>query len=201
MGTRGAYGFLIDGEEKVTYNHFDSYPSCLGLDVLNFLKETNRDELPEIARNIQLVKGNSKPTESAKNQCKAMGLFNGRVSEQSDDDWYCLLRNAQGQLNVYTEGFTYMIDCKKFLEDSLFCEWAYIINLDTKELEVYQGFNHNPKAAGRYAHLLETRQKEYRNPDEWYYGVELILTIPFTELNDWDEERFVNQLREEDEDE
>lgn len=26
MGTRGAYGFYIDGTTKVSYNHMDSYP-------------------------------------------------------------------------------------------------------------------------------------------------------------------------------
>jgi hypothetical protein len=33
-----------------------------------------------------------------------------------------------------------MIDSKGFLSDSLFCEWAYIINLDKEVLEVYEGF-------------------------------------------------------------
>jgi len=30
MGTRGAYGFRKNGIDKVTYNHFDSYPEQLG---------------------------------------------------------------------------------------------------------------------------------------------------------------------------
>ena len=38
-----------------------------------------------------------------------------------------------------------------FLHDSLFCEYAYIVNLDTEKLEFYIGFNKNPNAKGRYA--------------------------------------------------
>ena len=30
MGTRGAYGFRINDKDKVTYNHFDSYPDGFG---------------------------------------------------------------------------------------------------------------------------------------------------------------------------
>jgi hypothetical protein len=39
MGTRGTWGFVLDGEEKLTYNHFDSYPDCLGVEVLDALRE------------------------------------------------------------------------------------------------------------------------------------------------------------------
>ena len=39
MGTRGAFGFLVDGETKVTYNHWDSYPSGLGQDLVDTLTE------------------------------------------------------------------------------------------------------------------------------------------------------------------
>ena len=38
MGTRGAIGWSKGGVTKVTYNHFDSYPDGLGLDVVKYLK-------------------------------------------------------------------------------------------------------------------------------------------------------------------
>jgi hypothetical protein len=31
MGTRGAFGVFSDGTLKMTYNHYDSYPSGLGV--------------------------------------------------------------------------------------------------------------------------------------------------------------------------
>lgn len=42
MGTRGAYGFYKDGQNKLTYNHFDSYPEGLGNTVVDFCRATMR---------------------------------------------------------------------------------------------------------------------------------------------------------------
>jgi hypothetical protein len=54
-----------------------------------------------------------------------------------------------------------------FLSDSLFCEWAYIINFDDKLLEVYRGFNANQMARGRFAYRIKHQYSEY-------YGVKLV---------------------------
>ena len=68
-----------------------------------------------------------------------------------------------------------MIDSSGFLLDSLFCEWAYIVNLDTGKLELYRGFNKKP-SDGRYGNILEDKP-EWREAE--YYGVALIGEIPF----------------------
>lgn len=54
----------------------------------------------------------------------------------------------------------------EFLIDSIFCEYAYIVNLDEKVVEFYKGFNKNRYAEGRYANL--TCDKECK-----YFGVSL----------------------------
>lgn len=75
----------------------------------------------------------------------------------------------------FMNGDYWMIDNHDFLADSLFCEWAYIVNLDDSTFEVYKGFNQNPHAMGRYAHLQRERGGDY-------YGVALIAAIPLDEL-------------------
>ena len=86
-------------------------------------------------------------------------------SEESDVwDW---------DKNKFAEHFSFDVD---FLYDSLFCEYAYIINLDECVLEFYKGFNKNPKANGRYAN-----NTIYRDENS-YYGVALIDTIPLKDL-------------------
>jgi len=55
MGTRGVYGFERDGVKKITYNHYDSYPSALGKDVVSFIKKHSVDDLNKIFDNIFLV--------------------------------------------------------------------------------------------------------------------------------------------------
>lgn len=73
--------------------------------------------------------------------------------------------------HTFNENFA---DSSDFLADSLFCEWAYIINLDTKMLEFYQGFNNDEKANGRYAN----KGKYECSNGTVYYGVSLKKEIP-----------------------
>lgn len=148
MGTRGCYGFRKNGVDKLTYNHFDSYPDYLGRHIIQFCKETSIEEMNEIFDRIHLVNGRFKPDSDHIKEC--MPYYNGNVGNQSIHDWYCLLREAQGNLNVYKNGLKYMVDDVDFIKDSLFCEYAYIINLDTNELEFWVGFQKEPDPSNRY---------------------------------------------------
>lgn len=44
MGTSGLMAFVVDGNAKGGYVHWDSYPSGLGADVLEWLHEPDDDE-------------------------------------------------------------------------------------------------------------------------------------------------------------
>lgn len=173
MGTRGAYGFRVEGKDKVTYNHFDSYPRELGDNVLNYICKTPLAKMREIALRIELVDRDSQPSEEAKRIYRKYADL--QVSEHSYDDWYCLLRNTQGDLFPYSKDLHDMIDSHEFLADSLFCEWAYIINLDTTRLEAYAGFNKNPSAKGRYA-------SQSIEDNNGYYGVALLKEMPIQNI-------------------
>ncbi len=174
MGTRGAYGFRIDGEDKVTYNHFDSYPSGLGRDLLKELRGCDRQRLFEVARKLVLVDGKSKPTPEQIEQLRKYA--NTDVSTRSLDEWYVLLRETQGTILPWLNGeVPVMIDNHSFLRDSLFCEWAYIVNLDERILEIYRGFNKSQTGSGRYAAL-------HTEGDGDYFGVTLLTTMPLDEI-------------------
>lgn len=148
MGTRGCYGFRKNGVDKLTYNHWDSYPDCLGESVVEFCKSTSIAEMNEIFDRIIMVEEGSKPTKKQIVEC--IEFYDSGVSTGSVEDWYCLLRETQGNLNVYKNGLGYMIDSGEFIKDSLFCEYAYIINLDTNCLEFWVGFQDKPCEGNRY---------------------------------------------------
>lgn len=137
MGTRGLYGFVKNDQKKLTYCHFDSYPTGLGQNIINFIKNTSIKEMNEIFDKIILVNKEDIPTEEQINECIKYSCNQiGKINE-----WYVLLRETQGDLNVYKNDCQYMIDNQTFIEDKLFCEWAYIINLDTNKLEIFSSGN------------------------------------------------------------
>lgn len=136
MGTRGAMGFYRDGQYKVVYNHFDSYPDRLGNDVLDYIHSKSIDDMNKAFDRIELFDPESKPTKEQIEKCAAYTDLS--VSRQSTDDWYCVLRGAQGNLDAYAE-VGLMPDDAAFMGNGLFCEYAYIINLDDEVLEVYDG--------------------------------------------------------------
>jgi len=81
-----------------------------------------------------------------------------------------------------------------FMADSVYCEYAYILNLDTEELEFYRGGNTNPDAAGRYA-----AKGRWSPPAPMtgtsFYGVRLVKTIPFAVIRETRREERSGLLR------
>jgi len=176
MGTRAVMGFRKNNVDKYQYVHYNGYPEGLGRELVYALKDTTIEQLNTIYDNIQMVSGKEPPTIEQKKACFKYANIN--VSNQSLDDWYCLLRNAQGNLHAYKEGLVYMLDSGDFIKNSLFCEYAYIINLDTNELEFWTGFQKKPDSSNRYgvepSHIIEE--------DEKYYPCKLQKTFPLGDI-------------------
>jgi hypothetical protein len=179
MGTRGIWGFRQDSKDKLTYNHYDSYPTGLGNQIVEFIKNHSIEELAVIAKRIKLVKADSKPTAEQIKNYLAQGTYDGQVSDKTPDDWYCLLRNTMFNPEMFAnDKIVHMIDNHKFIEDSLFCEWGYIINLDGRCLEIYTGFQHEPNSKGnRYQVGKPEKGRTYE-----YYACELFTTIPLKDI-------------------
>lgn len=200
MGTRGAFGVIINEKEKISYNHFDSYPDGKGVEVLGWLRNVVADGNLEVVRKLaeeaRVVSDDTPPTAEDKERLKRFTNLN--VSEQSDDDWYCLMREAQGDLQLTLES-GYIYDGSNFPLDSLFCEWGYVVDLDNEVLEVYKGFQHSLPQKGRWAGrpTAEEDAENYRRHLEWakkngrepwhpeeseYKAVEMIASYPFSDL-------------------
>jgi len=177
MGTRGAFGVRVDGTDRVTYNHFDSYPSGLGKaiakDIAGQLSDVGGfEEWRAKGAALRAVQEGEKPTEEDIERLRDQA--NLGVGEQSVDDWYCLLRESQGHLANMLDLGVY-IDNASFMLDSLFCEWAYVVNLDNGTLEVYRGFQTSRHNCGRYATM---EREDTRSVKKEYYPVALIATFP-----------------------
>ncbi len=200
MSTRGMIGFVVGDAEVMTYNHSDSYPDWLGVRILEFCaKTTDWDQVREQANRIVLVSEDTPPTAQQVKELIAEGVVNLSVSEQSTEDWYCLMREAQGSLKAYLELGLMPEGGSDFALNSLFCEWAYVVNLDTNMLEVYRGFQTEDHSEGRFAARAPGPEDEDRKREEalhgnWYRPIKLVAAWSLTELPD--EKTFLSKLAE-----
>jgi len=185
MGTRGAFGVITGEVEKIGYNQFDSYSDGKGIDNLRWLRQAvadgRLDEIRQSAIDCKLVSNAVKPTPAdVKHLAGATDLS---VSKQSTDDWYCLTRDTHGFIEKMLD-CGYIEDHSTFPLDSLFCEWAYIVDFDTGVFEVYKGFQDEAHTEGRFAGRVA-------KPDDWvpeyqgakfYYPVRLVASYPLDAL-------------------
>jgi hypothetical protein len=171
VSTRGFITFVIDGTEKTAYNHSDSYPDYLGVQVLKWLRGADIITVTEQARALRVADADSTPT--TEDVQRLLPYANLGVGEQSPEDWYCLLRETQGDPGLMLEAGV-IEDASSFPLDSLFAEWGYVIDLDAQRFEVYQGFQQSKPNAGRFA--------DREGSTEGYYPVALVASYPFPDL-------------------
>lgn len=185
MGTRGVWGLRKDSKDKLTYNHYDSYPSALGETIKVFISKHSLKEISKIFDNIILVNKKVPPTKKQIEECN--DYCDLSVSNRSSEDWYCLLREAQGNPEAYFKGLKYMEDNHDFIQDSLFCEWGYIINLDTKMLEIYRGFQKT----------FQNNRYKINKPDKGgYYNCALVKEIPLDDAKSFNMRKFEESFHE-----
>lgn len=187
MSTRGAMGFRHDGKDHITYCHSDAYPEGLGANIVRFIRFTNDNgkwgDVKLMVSRLRPIVDGEKPTPEEEALCMELNIYRGDVGS-NEDVWYRLLRNAQRDPYLALRAGRYK-DYRKFLASSLWCEWAYIINLDEMVLEVYEGFQKSTVMQvaarggklGRYMEELEWEK-------DGYAPVALVATFPFSDIPD-----------------
>jgi len=181
MGTRGIMGFRVDGTDRLIYNHWDSGPSWLGGNVVKFLRGCDLDAVREQVRALRDV-GGTEPT--AEDRKQFAHLTDNRVSTGAD--WYALIRQTQGDPAATLECGVFE-GSNSFMADSLFCEYAYVINLDANVFEVYRGFQDRSHSQGRYAEMED-------GGSDGYKPVALVGAFPIEDIpEDWARRAFPDE--------
>ena len=150
MGTRHLIAVHSDGEYKVAqYGQWDGYPVGQGVGVLNFLKDPdNISKLKENLKRVRFIdfeKDKEFLDEYDKNCPRSYGDPETRTPEQIH--WFesyttrDLGAQILGNIANSTDSEILLQNGISFAADSLFCEWAYVVDLDKNTLEVYKGFN------------------------------------------------------------
>lgn len=184
MGTRNLTCVAIDNEIRVAqYGQWDGYPSVGGVECLDFLRSFDKEVFKSKVRASSFISDDDYSILQTgvdidtflKNYpqfCRDIGRDILKLIETSPDG--IKLRNS--------------VD---FAKDSLFCEWAYVIDLDNDILEVYTGFNTNP--------LNESERFYSPDSENGYYAVRLFEKFDINNLPT--NEEFISILERNDDDE
>lgn len=179
MGTRHLIAVQKDNQYKVAqYGQWDGYLSGQGDSILTFFHENDLETFRSKVDNCFF--GTQEQIDEA-----YAPYTNGdgwMTMEQSDafkkTEFAHLSRDTGADiLNVIlkSDGPLILIDQIDFANDSLFCEYAYVIDLDKDILEVYQGFNTDPLPEG-------ARFTGAAKDDGEYQAVKLVATFPLGSL-------------------
>jgi hypothetical protein len=184
MGTRNLT-MVIQNEKPVIsqYGQWDGYPSGNGVKILVFLRSTSIDKFKEKLKNVRFT--TDKDVDEIQNYLKSIGSINGWVNmEQSakfDKKYPYLSRDIGcGILDLVYNSKSEMLisDHTGFAADSLFSEYAYVIDLDKEVFEIYTGFNKKPLGKTQRFKYLE---KDMKSDDE-YYPIRMVKKYKLSEL-------------------
>lgn len=90
-------------------------------------------------------------------------------------------RKAEADINPLHRVFAVFDgDGSAFAADSLFCEYGYVIDLDRRVFEVYEGFQTAPHDQGRFTRS-DVPEPSYRGGPR-YYPIKLAVSWPLDEL-------------------
>lgn len=173
MGTRHLVAVVSGGKRRIAqYGQFDGYFTGVGDDVFNFVKnKMNFDVFKERVEALQFY--TKKELDDLDKQYENTNKDTAKLFEEHPE----LTRSTSAEiLELVQDGsVTKVVDSWSFGADSLFCEYAYVVNLDSKVVECYTGFNRK-KAVGRFA--------RYNRVTAEFKPVKLFKKIPFDKIHD-----------------
>jgi len=197
VGTRNLTIVFAGGEYRVAqYGQWDGYPEGAGISILRFL----RDKMDELRFRTRLSQfsfiedndGITKRIDKAFEKDVGPYCF-PEFSRDTGCDILPMIQNGDATTR-------YLGNNLDFAADSLFCEWAYVVDFDHRTFEVFQGFNKTPLEENeRFYFLNDKADSDFAPPGERYYPVRLAATFDLDNLPEDDE--FLDVFKVDDEEE
>lgn len=157
MGTRNLTMVIRKEETKIAqYGQWDGYPEGAGVTILTFLRSKAR--VKKLTDKLKHVRFSTKKDEDKVQEfMNSIGCPDGWMNMDQAAKYHkafpYLSRNTGASiLELVADSKDKEIvlnDSTDFAGDSLFCEWAYVVDLDNRKLEVYEGFNKEPLEDGQ----------------------------------------------------
>jgi hypothetical protein len=194
---------ISDGKTKVAqYCQWDGYPTGQGQDILKFFRNNDLLKFKSALDKCVFISD-----DDVKEKLLEFGVSDGWMNMEQAKKFkakYPQLSRDMGAevlAHIYNAETVSVVltDNTNFAGDSLFCEWAYVLDLDANKLEVYKGFNQTPLSENDRFYSLQESIKKREEP---YYPVKLIATYDLSSIpTDEDFEQLEKEAYAEDEDE
>jgi hypothetical protein len=126
MSTRGFVGYKKNGVTRGWYNHLDSYPSELGMKVLNKYEELTKEELTDFFENDIVLLPDEEKNQNFYRNHKV--VFN--YSWRNPDFVFTLLETEADFMNANNCDYSYVFDLDN---DTVIVNQAYIVTRDNIE--------------------------------------------------------------------
>lgn len=138
MGTRHLICIVNNGEYKAAqYGQWDGYPSGQGIKVLNFLRNFDKNVFVQKLKNCCFI--SDEEYDRLKKDYGSIKIFLKKFPQFSRYTSSEIL-----QIILQSDNTILLYNSIQFSSDSLFCEYAYVIDLDKNTFEIFQGFNKSP---------------------------------------------------------
>lgn len=199
MGTRNLSIAIIDGKVKIAqYGQWDGYLSCAGIGILEFIKNgLDYGRFCEALRKCEFISEEDIKALWTSVGANPNSTFVGTDIADKFQELYPELYRDMGYevfSKVQNDGFGRLKNDYDFAADSLFCEYAYVLDMDNKCLEIYTGFNQEPLNEDERFYPLQIG-----NPK--YYPVKLFKKMTFDEIKEIENlEIFIEDLDNNEED-
>lgn len=178
MSTRGSFGFRVEGQDFLFRYIYDTFPAHLLKYLTTVFEKNNYDvkSIKKACKNLLHAKDND--LQHLVKLCYSIASDEEDQYLKEHIDSVTCLDDIQyiitHEIGIFTVLLKYKFDKLKidnnFIKHGLFCEYAYIFNLDENVLEIYTG---SPEVAGsgRYIHN-----------DTGDIGCHLLHTVSFNRL-------------------
>lgn len=198
MGTRNLTCVINGGTHRVAqYGQWDGYPEGQGVTILNFLRSGDVEALKEKSLKCSYI-----TDEEYSDLWKEFGIdiavkkyVNMEESNMFHKKYPQFSRDVGGEILemvASSECGLKLSNAYNFAADSVFCEWAYVVDFDKNTFEVYTGFNTTkltPK--DRFFGVVDGRKTDSEDKEK-YYPVKMVAAFSLMDLPD--EEEFLSQL-------
>lgn len=201
MGTRNLTAVMAGGIYKVAqYGQWDGYPSGQGAVILDFLlNHENVAKLRNSMANVRFLDPEGVDKEFVDSYTANAPEWSSDPDNRTEDQkvWFrnFITRDLCAKVLhniIENDGEIILTNAIAFAGDSLMCEYAYVIDLDSDAFEIYEGFNEQPITEGRFT----SGDKGLESSSD-YGPVKLVKSYSLNSLPDLD--TFVSDLESEEE--